>query len=343
MTAPNPALAHAAAPATAGPSANLRTRLHRWITQRLPRTNHWVLTQRNLYVLPSGAGWMLGATSALLLIAAINYQINLGFLFAFMLAGVTFVSVLMAHGNLRGLQWRAQEPAPVFAHQAANLPVFVQHTGGKKRFAIGLRFLDGHSAHTAPSLLLDVPPGEASGHALTLPALPRGLHASPPIAIETRFPMGAFRVWSIWRPAVSLLVYPAPESNAPALPQSQAAGAAGLAATRSPSFEMEGFRSYQRGDPIKSILWKKTATALATGSGDWVRRDHTQLGATELWLDHASTGLHHPEAVLSRLCAWVIQADALGLSYGLRLPQTQIEPGQGAAHKHQCLRALALS
>lgn len=320
----------------------MQARLNGWITARLPRTNQWALSQRNLYVLPTGAGWMLGVTSALLLIASINYQINLGFLFTFLLAGVTFVSVLMAHGNLRGLQWRAQDPQPVFAHQHPRLPVFVQHAGEKKRFAIGLRVLDGEAAHHAP-VWLDVPAGEPGAHALNLPILPRGVHPCPPIAIETRYPMGAFRVWSIWRPDVELLVYPAPEPNAPALPPSQAAGVAGLTASQTPSFENEGFRIYQRGDPIKTILWKKTATALATGSGDWVRRDQTQLGVTELWLDHAATGLQHPEAILARLCAWVVQADAQGLVYGLRLPHAQIEPGQGAAHKHHCLRMLALS
>ena len=48
------------------------------------------------------------------------------------------------------------------------------------------------------------------------------------------------------------------------------------------------------------------------------------------------------EARLSRLCAWLLQADKLGLSYGLRLPGLQIKPSSGEAHKRQCLEALAL-
>ena len=48
------------------------------------------------------------------------------------------------------------------------------------------------------------------------------------------------------------------------------------------------------------------------------------------------------EARLSRLCAWVLQADRLGLNYGLRLPGLEIKPGSGEAHKRQCLEALAL-
>ncbi len=48
------------------------------------------------------------------------------------------------------------------------------------------------------------------------------------------------------------------------------------------------------------------------------------------------------EARLSRLCAWVLQADRLGLDYGLRLPGNEVRPGSGEAHKRRCLEALAL-
>ncbi len=56
----------------------------------------------------------------------------------------------------------------------------------------------------------------------------RGLHRLPTLTAETRFPLGTFRVWTIWRPAAQVLVYPAPEAHhrpcrpanpAPAAPQ----------------------------------------------------------------------------------------------------------------------------
>ena len=57
-------------PAPAGiPSASApkrpsawRTRLQRWFWSRLPRRDSTVLQQRNLYILPTGAGWLLLAT-----------------------------------------------------------------------------------------------------------------------------------------------------------------------------------------------------------------------------------------------------------------------------------------
>jgi uncharacterized protein (DUF58 family) len=46
----------------------------------------------------------------------------------------------------------------------------------------------------------------------------RGLHPVPPLTAETRFPLGTFRVWTVWRPAAQMLVYPTPEPHPPPLP-----------------------------------------------------------------------------------------------------------------------------
>jgi len=62
----------------------------------------------------------------------------------------------------------------------------------------------------------------------------------------------------------------------------------------------------------------------------------------ELWLEDAQTGLPDGEARISRLAAWILQADKLGQDYGLRLPGLTVRPGNGEAHKRRCLEALAL-
>ena len=68
-----------------------RQRVRRWMEARLPRSDTQALTQRNVYILPTRAGWMLLLTLVILLIAAINYQINLGYLLTFMLAGAAAI------------------------------------------------------------------------------------------------------------------------------------------------------------------------------------------------------------------------------------------------------------
>ncbi|MGH8821536.1 MAG: DUF58 domain-containing protein, partial [Rhodoferax sp.] len=85
------------------PIAFVRARVHSWWQSRLPLTDTFTLTQRNVYILPTRAGFMLGATLALLLVASINYQLNLGYLLTFLLAGSAVVGMHVCHGTLRGI------------------------------------------------------------------------------------------------------------------------------------------------------------------------------------------------------------------------------------------------
>ena len=64
-----------------------RARLRQWWQGRLTAADAVLLTQRNVYILPTRAGLMLALTLGVLLIASINYQLNLGYLFTFLLAG----------------------------------------------------------------------------------------------------------------------------------------------------------------------------------------------------------------------------------------------------------------
>jgi len=80
-----------------------RARLQHWFWARLPRHDRTVLQQRNLYILPTGAGWLLLVTLLVLLLASVNYQISLGYLLTFLIAGCAVISIPMAHNTLRGL------------------------------------------------------------------------------------------------------------------------------------------------------------------------------------------------------------------------------------------------
>ena len=66
------------------------------------------------------------------------------------------------------------------------------------------------------------------------------------------------------------------------------------------------------------------------------------MASSELWLDWDDALAADPEARLSILCHWVLQAERFGQAYGLRLPGRQIAPARGEAHRTSCLEALAL-
>jgi len=327
------------------PIQSLRQRLQAWFHSRLPRTDSLHLTQRNVYIVPSRPGFMLALTLLLLLVASINYQLNLGYLLTFLLAGCALVGMHVCHNNLRGLKLHLKPPAPVHAGQAVMIDVQLTSEARRERYGLGVRTVeadDKRSSSEAEWAWTNVPAQGSATVQVAWPVNRRGLHSLPTLHVQTLFPLGTFRVWTVWRPAAQVLVYPRPEAHPPALPVGEAqARASGSAVVRSTG-EFDGVRAYRRGDPLKSVVWKKAAQAFATGRDQLVSRESQSSQRQELWLDHAQCGHSNREDRLSRLTAWVLQAERDGLDYGLRLPGREISPGQGAAHQAQCLEALAL-
>lgn len=319
------------------PAAAVRQRFRGWWQARLPRSDTLLLTQRNIYILPTPAGLTFALTLVVLLLASINYQLNLGYVLTFLLAGSGVVSMHVTHNTLRSLTLRLRSPAPVFAGEPALLEA-VLTSPDSPRFGIGLKLLD---ADASTLTWIDVPgQGQASAQVSFVPAR-RGLHELPTLSIETRFPLGLFRAWAIWRPASQLLVYPAPERPAAPLPAAQAVPGGTARGRISDGGEVEGVRGYRRGDPLKLVYWKKAAKALASG-GELVSRDTASAMQQQLWLDWQTCGVPDAESRLSRLAAWVVAAQRAGADYGLALPGRAIEPAEGEAHKRACLEALAL-
>lgn len=312
--------------------SSLRSRFQRWFEARLPLRDVLTLTQRTVYILPTAPGFMLGATLLVLLVGSINYQLNLGYLLTFLLAGSAVVGMHVCHGTLRGITMNLVAPDAQFAGASAIISVNLVSTRRTVRYGIGLSVLgSNHWVWT------DVPAqGSATVNVAFKPGR-RGLHRIPTLTAETRFPLGTFRVWTVWRPAAQVLVYPAPELHAPPLPAGEPRAGGAASAQPQASGEYDGVRAYRRGDPLKLVVWKKVAKA-----DELVSRDAQQVQRYELWLDRAHTGVANPEQQLSRLCSWVLAADKRGVDYGLRLGGVEIAPGCGEAHKKRCLEALAL-
>ncbi|MEO7401211.1 MAG: DUF58 domain-containing protein [Polaromonas sp.] len=324
----------------------LRHRFQHWWQSRLPLSDSVTLTQRNVYILPTRPGLMLGLTLLVLLVASINYQLSLGYLLTFLLAGTTLVGMYVCHGTLRGLALNLIAPNSQFAGASAIFDVKLTNSGRSGRHGIGLSVLaprerDAQKESGQHWTWTDVAAQGSSVVQVAFTPARRGLHRLPALTAETRFPLGTFRVWTVWRPAAQVMVYPAPEAMPPPLPPGEPRAQGAGAATRAQSSgEFDGVRAYRRGDPLKNVLWKKAAKADGHGNG-LVVRDSQQTQRHELWLDFRQAGALDVEPRLSRLCAWILRADQLGLDYGLRLPALEIKPGSGAAHKRQCLEALA--
>jgi uncharacterized protein (DUF58 family) len=316
------------------PLGAVRRKFRAWWQSRLPLSDTMTLSQRNVYILPTRPGLMLAGTLLVLLVASINYQLNLGYLLTFLLAGSAAAGMHVCHGTLRGMTLNLVQPDPQFAGANATLTVVLSSLRKRTRYAVGVAVLD--ETHEDRWVYTDVPAqGSSTVHVAFRPSR-RGLHRVPPLTAETRFPLGTFRVWTVWRPAAQVLVYPQPEAHPPPLPPGEPRAGGGAAVRLNTSGEFDGVRAYRRGDPLKLVVWKKAAK-----SDELVSRDTQQAQRYELWLDFTTAGGTDTELRISRLAAWVVQADKLGLDYGLRLPGVTIAPAGGEAHRRRCLEALA--
>ncbi|HXD07751.1 MAG TPA: DUF58 domain-containing protein [Burkholderiaceae bacterium] len=317
----------------------LQRRWQAWWLARHPRSDSATLTQRNIYILPTRAGWVFAGTMLVLLVASINYALSLGYLLTFLLAGSGIVSMHVTHNTLRGLGLHLRPPPPVFAGEAAPIEIALTSNARRARFGVALR-LDQPEAAARTWSWVDVPAGAQVAARLLFVAPRRGLIPLPTVVVESRFPLGLFRAWSLWRPATPLLAYPAPQPHAPVLPAARASSGDG-SARASHGEDFDGIRSYRRGDPIKRVVWKKAARAMETG-GELVSRDSSASAVQQLWLDWAQAGAGGTEARLSRLTAWVLAADRAGVAWGLRLPDVEIAPQRGESHRHLALETMAL-
>jgi uncharacterized protein (DUF58 family) len=297
-----------------------------------PEHGEIVLRHRRVYILPTRLGLLFGGALGVLLVGSINYALALGFALTFFLAGLGIVGIVHTARNLAQLGVSAARADPVFAGEPAQLRLVLASRARHDRPQILVRHLG-----SGAQCVVDVAPHGSTEALLAVRASRRGWLPYGRILLESRFPLGLFRAWSHVEPAARCLVWPRPIHGP--LPLAQAPASAGTTRAHARGTEdYAGLRSYQRGDPPRHLAWKALAR-----SDELLTKQFNGEAAAELVLDWAllpdGCGV---EERLSRLCGWVIAAEREGLRYGLRIPGREIAPGRGAAHRAECLAALAL-
>lgn len=307
-------------------------RMRDWARKRQgPDSQHAVLTQRRLYILPTAQGLLFGLTVFVMLLGSMNYSNSMGFMLTFLLAALGVVAMNATHANLLELQLDAGSAQPVFAGETARFLLRVTNAGRRMRVAVTLSAESDERTVTS-----DIPAAESSLAPVPVQTTRRGWQPLGRLAAETTYPLGMFRAWSWiymdWR----VLVYPAPAESVPPLPQP--AGGQGLGRPNDlGEDDFSGLRPYQPGDSPRRIAWKASAR-----ERELLTKRFTGTGEETRWLDWAMLPGMPDEQRLSVLCRWVLAAHELGLAYGLRLPGTLIPPAAGDAQRERCLRALAL-
>ena len=282
---------------------------------------------RNIYIWPSreGAIYLIGLLAIFL--CAVNFNNALIYALSFLLIGLFLVCLLYTYSNIYGLCLHVTPAAPVFVDEHAVFTVRALSPTGARNLLL---------SYTSGPVNL---PAQVECHLeLRVHAGQRGWLPLGTVRVATQYPAGLFRAWTLLPGGVRGLVYPRPEPPRHTPAQEfveEEHDIANPPHVQTGVNDFQGFRSYQPGDPPRSIAWKSLR-----GDTLLIHR-FSDPAQSRLVLDwHTLTG--DPETRLSQLCSWVLQAEQSQNSYALRLPGNNIATGMGMVHKQNCLQALAL-
>jgi len=309
--------------------------IYNWIFQpRGPETGEIFLHQRRVFIFPTRYGFFFAFSLVGFLASSINYDLSLGFVLTFFLGAAGMVAMLHTFRNQLHLFLRPLRVEPVFAGGNASFELLLENRKSYERGAIWLKTVDCDA-------VTDIPPRQSVVVVLTAPARQRGWLTLPRITVETRYPLGLLRSWSYWQPDLPCLVYPQPAPPGmrfPDAPEGKGEGAPAIAGTD----DFAGLREHQVTDSPRHIAWKNATLAMETG-GPLLVKHFMGAASSEVLLDYNTMppGMDM-EQRLAQLTRWVLDADALGLTYTLTLTDQTLGPAYGDAQRIACLRALAL-
>ncbi|TVP81469.1 DUF58 domain-containing protein [Thioalkalivibrio sp.] len=310
----------------------LREDFVRWVTRRHQTDGRRArVTRDRVYILPTRQGYMLLLILLVMLLGSINYSNNMAFLLTFLIVGIGHNAMWYTHRNLLGLKVTVLPVKPAFAGAPPVLALRLEEPDGRPREALRL----AAGGRESPPAFLE--PGASVDVAIALEARPRGIYRLPRQRLSTRYPLGLLEAWTWLTLDTEVVVYPVP---IPADAMQAAATDGDGEETTVPAARdalPDEIRDYRPGDSPNRIAWKAVAR-----SGRLFVRDSAGGEAAPTWLDWDAVPGADPEYRLSVLCHLVLEANAAGQPFGLRLPGQRLGPDAGPDHLGRCLRALAL-
>lgn len=306
-----------------------RSRVQRWVNQRIPRADQRVFGQRNIFILPTGAGMVFAVLLLIMLITGINYQNSLIYLLTFLLGAVVVAAMHQTHRNLSGMELTLIQAGDGFAGDT--IPFRLRAVSPRHdSLAISL-FCDDSQLENQ-----HVPAGQQQDMTLAIPSYQRGYLQPERIRVETRFPFGLFKAWSWLRPVTSGIVYPSPLA-APDVTSTVQDGEEQSKARSTDGNDHADIRPWREGDLSQRVQWKRYAR-----TGEMVITDWEGEQGSPHWLDYDAFGGVDRELRLGYLAHQVMERARNNSRFGLNLPGQVIEPDTGAAHANRCLKALAI-
>lgn len=294
-----------------------------WLDKRQPKAREVTLSQKIIYILPSRFGLWFILLLILLYLLGTNYQNNLILLMSYMLVSVLLLALTLAWRNLHKLTVSCAPVLSAYAEETLMVPVSLQA-------AIPRQQLHCYFNPSLPASVADSSPQVM----VPLPTDHRGYFSLPRLTVHSYYPFGLFNCKSMLNLDYHYWVFPKPVT-AETLPSF----ADNSGNKNQQAEDHDTIRSYQAGDSLKLMLWKRLAR---DPSNPVVKHAPSNPQAEPDWITIPAVSGAALEVALSKACYLMLQLEQRSKPYGLRINSKSINPSCGQQHLERCLRELAL-
>lgn len=288
------------------------------------------LRHERIYILPTKRGLAFLGVVMVMLLASMNYGLNLGYALSFIMLGLFGSCLLSTYLNLTQLKIQTAVATDTYADTPLTFDISLTEDRRRRRHSINI-------AVAGTNDTIDIGANTTATARLRIQDRQRGLIKLGRITISSDFPLGLWRGWGYIHAPITAYVYPAPETSAPPLPRSAEISNDARTKIRGER-EYKQLKRYQETDSLSSVAWKQVARGAGWYSKEF-EPEYTSAITSIRWQD--THGQLNIEQRLSRLCAWVQTAEQNAIPYSFELPGVSFSRGQGPNHKKDCLRQLA--
>ncbi|MFD2166890.1 DUF58 domain-containing protein [Thalassotalea euphylliae] len=306
------------------------TKFSNWLIRRVPSAREFELTNRNIFIFPTLAGFSYLLLVLLLFLLGTNYQNNVIMLISYLLASFFVTAMHASFFNMKGLVVESGSKASGFAGEL--IPISIQLTAKKGKHDITMLFKTHRATKIAK--LFGVQTED-----MVFESEKRGVYRPGRVKLESHHVFGLFRVWSWLDFGHEILVYPKPRPIAErfissALHHGDHQQSPQL--NKKDGDEFYELKAYVPGESQARVAWKH----MARGQGKLSKHYVQQEGDIEaLTLDMLPPG--PLETRLEQLCYLILQYSQADKSFGISIPGVDIPVGKGQSHRDNCLTMLA--
>ncbi len=267
------------------------------------------LRHERIYILPTTRGLAFICVIAIMLMASINYGLNLGYALCFILIGLFCSCLLSTYRNLVQVKLVHATAQDSFEGTPLIYTVTLADECRRSRCSINVSCDQAND-------MFDLQSNSKTDATLLIKQTRRGIHSLGRLTLSSDFPLGLWKAWGYVHTPVQANVYPKPEHPMVELP-SRNTESDGQAASRRGEQEYEGLKTYENTDSPSRVAWKQ----VASGRGWYSKQFEAESEQQEIAIRWEDTPTNLScEQRLSRMCSWVVRAMEENSVYTFELP-----------------------